>query len=120
MSQDIEKQINQVNQKLRSVFEEQDRNQSAIQAQEQAEADFYECRSRNRRLFDRILGTWHGDREMSQFFMNTSQDAQHIERKVTFELENQKETLLKERRNLSDLENDLSYQQQQLAREVNA
>ncbi|PEE79087.1 hypothetical protein COL52_25420, partial [Bacillus toyonensis] len=38
----------------------------------------------------------------------------------TFELENQKETLLKERRNLSDLENDLSYQQQQLAREVNA
>ncbi|TKH69760.1 DUF3958 family protein, partial [Bacillus cereus] len=63
MSQDIEKQINQVNQKLRSVFEEQDRNQSAIQAQEQVEADFYECRSRNRRLFDRILGTWHGDRE---------------------------------------------------------
>lgn len=54
------------------------------------------------------------------FFMNTYQEAQHIERKVTFELENQKETLLKERRNLSDLENDLSYQQQQLAREVNA
>ena len=51
--------------------------------------------------------------------MNTYQEAQHIERKVTFELENQ-ETLLKERRNLSDLENDLSYQQQQLAREVNA
>lgn len=71
-------------------------------------------------MFDRILGTWYGDREMSQFFMNTYQEAQHIERKVTFELENQKETLLKERRNLSDLENDLSYQQQQLAREVNA
>ncbi|PHD14992.1 hypothetical protein COF46_16625, partial [Bacillus pseudomycoides] len=27
MSQDIEKQINQLNQKLRSVFKEQDRNQ---------------------------------------------------------------------------------------------
>ncbi|OJD43145.1 hypothetical protein BAU22_22130 [Bacillus sp. 4048] len=120
MSQDIEKQINQVNQKLRSVFEEQDRNQSAIQAQEQAEADFYEWRGRNRLLFDRILGTWHGDRKMSQFFMNTYQEAQHIERKVTFELENQKATLLKERRELSDLENALSYQQQQLAREVNA
>ncbi|MCU5706709.1 DUF3958 family protein [Bacillus wiedmannii] len=120
MSQDIEKQINQVNQKLRSVFEEQDRNQSAIHIHEQAEADFHEWRGRNHRLFDRILGTWHGDREMSQFFMNTYQEAQHIERKVTFELENQKETLLKERRNLSDLENDLSYQQQQLAREVNA
>ena len=39
MSQDIEKQINQVNQKLRSVFEEQDRNQSAIQKQEKVEED---------------------------------------------------------------------------------
>ncbi|PEP49939.1 hypothetical protein CN557_23350, partial [Bacillus wiedmannii] len=35
-------------------------------------------------------------------------------------LENKKETLLKERRELSDLENDLSFQQQQLTREVNA
>ncbi|TKH70643.1 DUF3958 domain-containing protein, partial [Bacillus cereus] len=39
---------------------------------------------------------------------------------VTFELENKKETLLKERRDLNDLENALSYQQQQLTREVNA
>ncbi|EEM07894.1 hypothetical protein bmyco0003_54210 [Bacillus pseudomycoides] len=52
--------------------------------------------------------------------MNIRQEAQHIERKLTFELEDQKETLLKERRDLSDFENDLSYQQQQLAREVNA
>lgn len=95
MGRDIENKIKELNLKLRNVFEEQDRNQSAIQAQEQAEADFYECRSRNRRLFDRILGTWHGDREMSQFFMNTYQDAQHIERKVTFELENKKKRCLK-------------------------
>ncbi|MGF9993254.1 DUF3958 family protein, partial [Bacillus mycoides] len=43
-----------------------------------------------------------------------------IERKLTFELENQKETLLKEKRNLSDLENDLYYQKQNLAKEVNS
>ncbi|EEM17131.1 MULTISPECIES: DUF3958 family protein [Bacillus] len=120
MSQDIENQIKQLNQKLRSVFEEQDRNQSAIQTQEQAEADFHEWKNRSNRLFNRILETWHGDRELSHFFMNTRQEAQHIERKLTFELENQKETLLKKRRDLSDLENDLSYQQQQLVREVNA
>ncbi|MEK0220905.1 hypothetical protein WML61_10770 [Bacillus proteolyticus] len=41
MSQDIEKQMNQLNQKLRSVFEEQNRNQSAIQTQEQVEEDFH-------------------------------------------------------------------------------
>ncbi|PFY83060.1 DUF3958 family protein [Bacillus pseudomycoides] len=120
MNPDIENQINQLNQKLRSIFEEQDRNQSTIQTQEQAEADFHEWKSRSNRLFNRILETWHGDRELSHFFMNMRQEAQHIERKLTFELENQKETLLKERRDLNDLENDLSYQQQQLAREVNA
>ncbi|AIK38382.1 MULTISPECIES: DUF3958 family protein [Bacillus] len=120
MSQDIEEQIHQLNQKLQSIFEEQDRNQSAIQTQEQAETDFHEWKSRSNRLFNRIFETWHGDKELSHFFMNMRQEAGHIERKLTFELENQKETLLKERRDLSDLENDLSYQQQQLAREVNA
>ncbi|MBC6975949.1 DUF3958 family protein [Bacillus sp. Xin] len=120
MSQDIENQIKQLNQKLRSVFEEQDRNQSAIQTQEQVEADFHEWKGQNNCLFNRILETWHRDRELSHFFMNMRQEAGHIERKLTFKLENQKETLLKERRDLSDLENDLSYQQQQLAREVNA
>ncbi|PED06879.1 DUF3958 family protein [Bacillus pseudomycoides] len=120
MSKDIENQIKQLNQKLRSVFEEQDRNQSTIQTQERTEADFHEWKSRSNRLFNRILETWHGDRELSHFFLNMRQEAQHIERKLTFELENQKETLLKERRDLSDLENDLSYQQQQVAREVNA
>ncbi|PFB82951.1 hypothetical protein CN286_08100 [Bacillus anthracis] len=119
MSQDIEKQINQLNQKLQSVFKEQNRNQSAIQTQKHAEADFHEWRNRSNRLFNQILEAWHGDRELSHFFMNMRQEAQHIERKLTFELENQKETLLKERRDLSDLEDDLSYQQQQLAREVN-
>ncbi|MCI0766843.1 DUF3958 family protein [Bacillus sp. TL12] len=112
--------MNQLSQKLRSVFEEQDRNQFAIQTLEQAEADFHEWKGRNNRLFNRILETWHGDKELSHFFMNIRQEAGHIERKLTFELENQKETLFKERRDLSDLEKDLSYQQQQLAREVNA
>ncbi|MEB3057476.1 DUF3958 family protein [Bacillus pseudomycoides] len=120
MNPDIEKQINQLNQKLRSVFEEQDRNQSAIQTQERTEVDFHEWKNRSNRLFNRILETWYGDKKLSHFFMNMRQEAQHIERKLTFELENQKETLLKEKRDLSDLENDLSYQQQQLAREVNA
>ncbi|KLA22212.1 hypothetical protein B4077_3158 [Bacillus cereus] len=80
-----------------------DRNQSEIRTQEQTEADFHELKSRSNRLFNRILETWHNDRELSHFFMNIRQ-----------------ETLLKERRDLSDLENDLSDQQQQLARGGNA
>lgn len=52
--------------------------------------------------------------------MNKLQESQHIERKLTLELENQKETLLKERRNLIDLETDLIYRQQRLKREDKA
>lgn len=99
MSQDIEKQVDQLNQELRIVFEKQ---------------------GRNNRLFNRVLETWHGDKEVSNFFMNKLQESQHIERKLTFELENQKETLLKERRNLIDLETDLTYRQQRLKREDKA
>ena len=46
--------------------------------------------------------------------MNKLQESQHIERKLTFELENQKEELFKEKRDLSDLENKLTYRRQQL------
>ncbi|MED2799924.1 DUF3958 family protein [Bacillus thuringiensis] len=120
MSQDVEKQINELNHELRIVFEKQDRNQTEIQIQGQAEMDFHELRSRNNRLFNRILETWHGDKDVSHFFMNKLQESQHIERKLTLELENQKETLLKERRNLIDLETDLTYRQQRLKREDKA
>ncbi|MCU5653494.1 DUF3958 family protein [Bacillus mycoides] len=120
MSRDMEKQINQLNQELRIVFEKKDRNQAEIQIQRQVEMDFHELRSRNNRLFNRILETWHSDKEVSNFFMNKLQDSQHIERKLTFELENQKETLLKERRDLIDLETDLTYRQQRLKREDKA
>ena len=118
MSQDIEKQMNQLNEKLRSLSEEQYQNQRAIQRQEQAEADFYQWKGRSYRLFDRILETWHNDRELGQFFHNLRQDAGQIERKLTYELEDQKETLLKEKQNLSNLENDLHHQRQKLALEV--
>ena len=71
------------------------RNQSALRTQEQAEADFHELKNRSNRLFNRILETWHNDKELSHFFINIRQEAQHIERKLTFELENQKKHYLK-------------------------
>ncbi|ARZ61972.1 hypothetical protein B7P25_09175 [Bacillus thuringiensis] len=120
MSQNMEKQINQLNQELRILFEKQDRNQVEIQIQRRAEMEFHELRSRNNRLFNRVLETWHGDKEVSNFFMNKLQESQHIERKLTFELENQKEELFKERRDLSDLENKLTYRRQQLKGEGEA
>ncbi|SFD50436.1 Protein of unknown function [Bacillus sp. 491mf] len=118
MSQDIQKQMKQLNEKLRSLSDEQYQNQRAIQRQEQAEVDFYQWKGQSYRLFDRLLETWHNDRELGQFFHNLRQDAGQIERKLTYELEDQKETLLKEKQNLSKLENDIHHQRQKLALEV--
>ncbi|MGG2014039.1 DUF3958 family protein [Bacillus sp. S10(2024)] len=118
MSQDIQKQMSQLNYKVRIVSEDQYQNQRAIQKQEQAEADFYEWKGQSYRLFDRLLETWHNDRELGQFFHNMRQDAGQIERKLTYELEEQKVALLKEKQNLSNLENDLHHQRQKLALEV--
>ncbi|EPY7700993.1 hypothetical protein BKK39_03660 [Bacillus cereus] len=120
MDRDIENQIKELNLKLRNVFEEQGRNQFVIQTQEHVERNFYEWKNRSNRLFNRILETWHRDKELSYFFMNMRQEAQHIERKLTFELENQKETLFKEKRDLRDLENDFSYEKQKLVKETNS
>lgn len=119
MSQELETRISQCNQKLRSIFEEQNENRIALQNQEQAEASFYEWKNRSNRLFSRILATWHGDKEVFHLFTNMWQEIRQYERKLTFELENEKETLLKEKRHLSEKENDLSYEQQQLQREAN-
>ncbi|PEW45833.1 Uncharacterized protein BCRIVMBC845_01958 [Bacillus cereus] len=47
MSQDVEKKINEFNHELRIVFEKQDRNQTEIQIQRQAEMDFHELRNRS-------------------------------------------------------------------------
>ncbi|MEI4801986.1 DUF3958 family protein [Bacillus sp. FJAT-51639] len=118
MNQDIQKQMDQLNYKLRILSEDQYQNQRSIQRQEQAEADFYQWKGQSYRLFDRILETWHNDRELGQFFHNLRQDAGQIERKLTYELEDQKETLLKEKQNLSNLENDIHHQRQKLTLEV--
>ncbi|AFQ14336.1 MULTISPECIES: DUF3958 family protein [Bacillus cereus group] len=119
MSQEIETKISQCNQKLRIIFEEQNENRIELQNQERAEASFHEWKNRNNRLFNRILETWYGDKEAFHFFTNMRQEIGQYERKLTFELENEKETLLKEKRHLSEKENNLSYEQQQLQREAN-
>ncbi|MET1123524.1 DUF3958 family protein, partial [Priestia megaterium] len=51
MSQELETRISQCNQKLRSIFEEQNENRIALQNQEQAEASFNEWKNRSNRLF---------------------------------------------------------------------
>lgn len=119
MNQEIEQKIKVLNQNIMNLSEEQYQNRLAIQTQEQAEADFQELIMRNHRFFNRILETWHGDKELSRFFANIQLEAQHIERKLSYELEEQMETLFQEKQKLYNLENDLAYQKQKLAREAN-
>ncbi|MEE3949982.1 DUF3958 family protein [Bacillus wiedmannii] len=119
MDQEIEQKMKVLNQNLMNLSEEQYQNQRAIQTQEQAEADFQELKMRSHRFFHRMLETWHSDKELSRFFTNIQLETQQIERKLSYELEGQKETLIQEKQKLYHLENDLSHQKQKLAREGN-
>ncbi|WP_369903530.1 DUF3958 family protein [Bacillus manliponensis] len=65
-----------------------------------------------------MLGTWHNDRELGSFFFDINQDTRQIERKLTYELEEQNEILRKEKQNLNNLENDLYQQRQNLSEKV--
>ena len=86
MSQEIEMRISQCNQKLRSIFEEQNENRIALQNQERDEASFHEWKNRSNRLFNRILDTWYGDKEVFHLFTNMRHEIRQYERNLTFEL----------------------------------
>lgn len=118
MSQTIEQQINELNHKLRTLSEEQHKNQLAIQKQKQTEVEFDRIKSQNHRVFDRILGTWHNDRELGLLLLDMNQDAWQMERKLTYELEEQSEMLRKKKQNLNNQENDLYQQRQNLSEKV--
>ena len=118
MNQTIQQKVDELNHKLRNISEEQYKNQLAIQKQEQREVEFDRLKGQSNRLFDRILETWYKDRELGQVFLHMRQDVQHIERKLTNELEDRKETLRKEKQNLSEQEDTLYYERQKLSEQV--
>lgn len=118
MSGDTEQKMNELNYKLKAVSEKQHHNQLAIHKQDQRELELDRLRSQGHRTFERILETWHKDRELGHVFLHMRQDIQRMERELSNDLENQKEVLQKEKKNLSDQEHELYYERQNLSEKV--
>ncbi|WP_369900738.1 DUF3958 family protein [Bacillus manliponensis] len=118
MNCDTEQKMNELNNKLQTISEEQRHNQLAIQKQEQKELVLDQVRNQGRRVFDRVLETWYKDKELGRSFLDMRQDVQHTERKLTLELENEKEALRQEKKRLEDQEHELYYERQKLSSEV--
>lgn len=118
MNKLYKKQIEALKDKFNILYEEQTQNQNAIQKIKQIEEDFFELKKHSRQLFDNLLVTWYNDRDLRSFFHSAYDDLQQIGRKVTCEIEEQREKLLKEKHNLIYLENELQHQRQKVELEV--
>ena len=103
MSQEIETRISQCNQNYELYLKNKMKTESYLQNQERAEASFHEWKNRSNRLFNRNTRNLARRQSVSPF-TNMRQEIGQYERKLTFELENEKERLLKEKRHLSEKE----------------
>jgi hypothetical protein len=112
----IEKQMQQNPVQLGQIAEKKHQIQQALVKQERLEQDVFELNGQNRKLFNRLLHSWHKDRYLGNWLEKELMVVRHHERQIAYRLEKQKEELLQERQQLSDLENTLHEQHQLLAR----
>jgi hypothetical protein len=110
--------LQEVNKNLYEVSEKQVKNQRDIITNEQSEQDFEEVSRKYRRVYDRLFCSWNKDKEFANWLNQENTELLHYNRKVTINLENQREELLRERKYLNELENDLYEQKRSLLREV--
>ncbi|GGE59622.1 DUF3958 family protein [Priestia taiwanensis] len=118
MNLTIEQKINKLDYQLRDISDEQYRNQLAIQKQKQTEKEFDWIKMQKNRLFEYILGTWQHDRELGSRLIDMQENTKQLERKLTYELEEQCNMLQKEKQSLIDQENDIYNKRYTLLKEV--
>lgn len=110
--------LQKLNKNLYEVSEKQVKNQRDIITNEQSEQHLEEISRKYRRIFDRLFCSWNKDKEFVNWLNMVNTELLHHNRKVSFNLENQREKLLRERKYLNELENDLYDQKRSLLREV--
>ena len=111
----IEKQMQQNSGQLRQATEKKHQIQQALAKQERLEQDVFELNGQNRKLFNRLLYSWHKDRNLGNWLEQELMVIRDHERQMAYRLEKKKEELLQERQQLSDLENTLYDQHRSLA-----
>jgi chromosome segregation ATPase len=113
-----DEKLQNINKKLYEVSEKQVQNQRDLITNEQSEQHFLEISRKYNRLFDRLFYTWNKDKTFANWLNQENTELLHHKQKITYELENQRETLNHEKRRLNDLEDELYGQKRSLLREV--
>src|SRR5699024_669363 len=92
---------------IKQVQEQQDRNQENLKQHDQLEQDIHELNAKGKRLFNELSDTWGKDQRMALEADQNKNELLNNERRSRFELEEKKESLLKEKREVYDLDEEL-------------
>lgn len=98
---------------IKEVQEQQEQKQQHLRQHEQFEQDIHELNVRGRRLFNELSDTWGKDKKLALEINHNKSELLSHERKIQFKLEDKKEGLLKEKRQLFDLEEQLFKERKQ-------
>jgi len=113
-----DEKLQEINKSLYHVSEKQVQNQRDLMTNEQSEQHFHEVSRKYRRLFDRLFYTWNKDQKFANWLNQENTELLHNKQQITYDLENQRAALTREKRRLNDLEDELYSKKQSLLREV--
>src|SRR5699024_10097593 len=92
---------------IKQVQEQQDQNREHVKQHDQLEQDIHALNAKGKRLYNELRDTWGKDQRMALEVDQNKNELLYNERRIGFELEEKKESLLKEKRELYDLEEEL-------------
>src|SRR5699024_9482872 len=92
---------------IKQVQEQQDRNQEDMRQHDQIEQNIHELNGKGKRWLNELSDTWGKEQRMDVEVDQNKNELLYNERRIRFELEEKKESLLKEKRELYDLEEEL-------------
>src|SRR5699024_10469561 len=92
---------------IKQVQEQQDRNQENLKQHDQLEQDIHELNAKGKRLFNELSDTWGKEQHMAWEVDKKKNELLYNEGRIRFKLEEKKESVLKENRELYDLEEEL-------------
>ncbi|MBC1501345.1 DUF3958 family protein [Listeria weihenstephanensis] len=117
MEANIEKKMDALNLMLRQIEEKQDENREASNQLNRREQDWYDLSRTGSRVIDRVTERWREDRDIGWFLEDARLEFRQAEQRCTYELEEEKERLGKEKRVLMDQEDDCYYERRKLSLE---
>lgn len=117
MKSDIDRQINALNLTLRENAERQEENQEASSQLNRKEQNWYDMSRNASRVLDRITERWREDREIGWFLEDARLEFRQVEQRCTYELEEEKERLGREKRILMNQEDDCYHARRKLSLE---